>query len=192
MVDTDDIFKVIGKITVAVIGLSILIFVLVSLTGHMGVFSDLLVKLAPASSPVPTVLPTPTSDPVEGLRNGALSDYTYKLQLVDEQTQRLDTYYAAKTGTLMSQSEFQGWLEVMNAQTEDFIARENNATDSGEIYLGYLDANSSEYQRVIMNDAVSKSDTNKEIQNYNNNVGLYNDHWGSNYGYIANLSYVDP
>jgi len=189
MVDLDNVFSIIGKATVAVIGIFAIAIVLFTLTGHASVFGSLVEKLVPVPSPISTVLPTPTPDPLAGQRNDALNDYNYKLELVDEQTQRLDTYYAAKAGTDMSQSEFQSWLQVMNSQTEDFINRENNATQSGIAYLGYLDPNSSEYARVLMNENTTLSDINKEIQNYNSNVGIYNEHWGQRFGYISNLSY---
>jgi hypothetical protein len=188
MVDLDDVFNLIGKVTVVVICLLALVIVLFTVTGHMGVFDTLVEKLVPTPSPVVIVPPTPTPDPLAGLRNDALNNYNYQLELVDEQTQRLDTYYAAKAGVDMSQSEFQSWLQVMNAQTEDFISREENATSSGVTYLNYLELNSSEYNRVMMNDNVSLSDTNKEISNYNNNVAIYNQHWGQRYGYVDNLS----
>jgi len=190
MADPDGVFSIIGKITVAVIGIFILAFVVSTATGHADLFSNIVYKIVPAPSPVPSLIPVPTPDPLAALRNDALNDYNYKLELVDEQTQRLDTYYAAKTGTDMSQSEFQSWLQTMDAQTLDFISREQNATSSGQAYLNYLEPNSSEYARVLMNDNVSLSDSNKEIQNYNDNVAIYNEHWGQRFGYIDNLSNV--
>jgi hypothetical protein len=188
MADPDDVFNLIGKVTVVVICLFALVIVLFTVTGHLSVLDNLAEKLVPTPSPVVIMPPTPTPDPLAGLRNNALNNYNYQLELVDEQTQRLDTYYAAKTGVDMSQSEFQSWLQVMNAQTEDFIGREENATSSGTTYLNYLEPNSSEYARVLMNDNTSMSDTNKEIQNYNSNVAIYNEHWGQRFGYVGNLS----
>jgi len=118
----------------------------------------------------------------------AMNNYNYQLDLVQEQTQRLDMYYAAKTSTSMTQPEFESWLATIQSLTREFINRENNATAAGNVYLKYLDPNSNEYNRVIQNDEVTVSDISKITATYNGNVYIYDQEYGNTYG---NLSYLE-
>lgn len=115
----------------------------------------------------------------------ALNEYNYDLELVKEQTQRLDMYYAAKTSTEMSQAEFQSWLGMIEGLTDEFIKRENAAIDSGEAYEAYLSTGSDEYRRVSDNEATCMEDIKKVKYTYNGNVYLYNQKYGSTYGEIT-------
>jgi hypothetical protein len=117
----------------------------------------------------------------------SLKDYDYQLELVKEQTQRLDMYYAAKTATEMSQPEFKSWIQAINSLTDEFIKRENNATASGRVYMSYLKPNSSEYDRVLQNEETAKSDISKVKYAYNGNVYIYNLNYGKQYGEIKYL-----
>ncbi len=117
----------------------------------------------------------------------ALNEYNYDLELVKEQTQRLDMYYAAKTSTEMTRAEFQSWLGMIRGLTDEFIKRENTAIASGEAYKAYLSTESDEYARVTDNEATSKDDIKKVKYTYNGNVYLYNQKYGGTYGEIAYL-----
>jgi hypothetical protein len=116
--------------------------------------------------------------------DSALKDYNYKLELVKEQTQRIDMYYAAKTSTEMSQIEFKSWLQTIRGLTDEFILRETIATESGRAYLSYLDPHSSGYDRVLQNEATSRDDIGKVKYTYNGNVYIYNQQYGKTYGEI--------
>lgn len=133
----------------------------------------------------------------QGMQNGiqgqdavseAMNNYNYQLDLVQEQTQRLDMYYAAKTSTSMTQPEFESWLATIQSLTAVFIQRENNATAAGQTYLKYLEPGSGEYDRVVDNENVTASDIAKVTATYNGNVYLYNLEYGITYG---NLSYLE-
>ena len=115
-------------------------------------------------------------------------EYNYDLELVKEQTQRLDMYYAAKTSTEMTQSEFQSWLGMIKGLTDEFVTRENTAISNGQAYETYLAPGSDEYNRVVDNEDTCKSDIKKVKYTYNGNVYIYNQKYGSEYGEI---SYMD-
>ncbi len=172
MSDTDNILRLIGITIVAIIGLTILFGILLYVFGFIG---------------------EPSNGMVSGMRNQeklnkASSDYQYKLDLVREETQRLDMYYAAKTSTEMSQVEFRSWLGTIKALSEEFINRENNATEAGRVYLAYLDPNGNEYNRVVQNEAVANSDVKNIKDTYNGNAYLYNQQYGAAYGPVPYLS----
>jgi hypothetical protein len=172
MSDTDNILRLIGITIVAIVGLTILFGILLYVFGFIG---------------------GPSNGMVSGMQNQdklnkALSDYQYKLDLVREETQRLDMYYAAKTSTEMSQVEFMSWLGTIKALSEEFINRENNATEAGRAYLAYLDPDSNEYNRVVQNEAVADSDVTNIKQTYNGNAYLYNQQYGATYGPVPYLS----
>ncbi|HTY90308.1 MAG TPA: hypothetical protein VMC84_03955 [Methanocella sp.] len=114
----------------------------------------------------------------------AQSEYNYDLELVKEQTQRLDMYYAAKTSTEMTRAEFQSWLGMIDGLTTEFIKRENASIESGRAYLTYLSPGSDEYNRVVNNTATSGEDIKKVKYTYNGNVYIYNQKYGSEYGEI--------
>ncbi len=164
----DDILKLIGIATVVIASLTIVLcaflFVYDALGGHIG---DMQGKAQDQSK----------------LYN-ALNDYNYRLDLVKEQTQRLDMYYAAKAATAMSQAEYASWLMQIGALTRELINRESNATEYGQIYLQYLDPGSEEYGRVIQNAAVSEDDVQMAKATYNGNVQIYNKQYGAGYGNI--------
>jgi hypothetical protein len=167
----EDIIKLVGLTIVAIVSLAIILGILLFAYGIVtgspnGVRSDVQVQ--------------------DGL-NRALTDYQYKLDLVKEQTQRIDMYYAAKTSTSMSQIEFSSWLGTIRGLTQEFILRENNAINSGNEYLDYLPRDSDEYNRIINNEATSKEDIKKVLDTYNGNVYIYNQQYGTTYGDIAYL-----
>ncbi len=120
--------------------------------------------------------------------NEALNDYNYKLELVKEQTQRIDMYYAAKSSTSMSELEFRSWLGTIRALTDEFVARENSAIDAGRAYMSLLPEDSAEYNRVLQNEATCKEDIRKAIETYNGNVYIYNRQYGGDYGIIPYYS----
>ncbi len=172
MSDTDDLLRLIGATMVAIVSLLILSGILLYAFGLVG---------------------GPSNGMFGGIQgqeklNKAMSDYQYRLDLVREQTQRLDMYYAAKTSTEMSQVEFRSWLGTIKALSEEFIGRENNATEAGRVYLAYLDPGSNEYDRVIQNEAVIDSDVKKVKDTYNGNAYLYNRQYGAAYGPVPYLS----
>lgn len=167
----DDMLKMIGLTVVAVIGLMIILGVLLFAFNLMG---------------VSTSTTQNGSQELDKLR--ALNDYQYKLDLVKEQTQRIDMYYASKVATSMSHTEFQSWLETIRSLTVEFINRENNANEAGDKYLKYLAPGSDEYNRVVQNEAVSKDDIGKVKATYDGNVDIYNNQYGSAYGTMPHLS----
>jgi hypothetical protein len=108
----------------------------------------------------------------------AMNNYNYNLELVKEQTQRLDMYYAAKTSTEMSQTEFQSWLGMIRGLTDEFVLRENNAITSGKGYMSYLSKGGDEYNRVYRNEITCEDDIKKVKYTYNGNVYIYNQKYG--------------
>jgi hypothetical protein len=172
MSDTENTLRLIGITLVAIVSLLILFGVLLYVFGFLG---------------------GPSNGMAGGMQdqdklNKALSDYQYKLDLVREETQRLDMYYAAKTSTEMSQVEFRSWLGTIKALSDEFINRENNATESGRVYLTYLDPKGNEYNRVIQNEAVANDDVTNIKNTYNGNAYLYNQQYGAAYGPVPYLS----
>jgi hypothetical protein len=164
----DNILKLIGIATIAVvcvaIVLGIFLFVYGALGGHIS--------------------GTQSGAQDQTKLYNALNDYNYRLDLVKEQTQRLDMYYAAKAATSMSQAEYASWLGQIGALTRELIKRENNASAYGQIYLKYLDPKSEEYDRVIQNAAVSEDDIQMAKATYNGNVEIYNKQYGAVNGAI--------
>lgn len=139
--------------------------------------------------------PLPTYSDIQS----AESDYKYKLSLVTEQTQRLDLYYASKSGTSMTQKENKAWLDDLSLQTTEFIKRNLDAIRTGNAYVGHLntenrrysneylsgiisydqyraeyDFYSREYDRVIKNNEIMKSDIKKADNNLKNKINQYN------------------
>lgn len=124
----------------------------------------------------------PPQEVPEGLQS-AMDDYAWRLNLVSEQTARLDMYYATKAGTSMTPQEFKGWLDALKNQTDEFMKRNNDAITSGRVYIKYLNAEyqnldydwySREHTRITRNEDIMKSDIQKAIINYNQNVAKYN------------------
>ncbi len=164
----EDIIKLIGLTIVAIVSLAIILGILLYAYG------------------IVTGSPNGAQSDAQGQddMNKALTNYQYSLDLVKEQTQRIDMYYAAKTSTSMSQVEFYSWLGTINGLTQEFILRENNSVNSGNDYLNYLPKNSDEYNRVVTNAATSQSDVKKVMDTYNGNVYIYNNEYGKEYGDI--------
>lgn len=113
----------------------------------------------------------------------AMDDYNWRGDLIREQTTRLDMYYAVKSGEFMPCEEFSAWLGDLRAMTKEFIKRNLDSSHSGYNYAEFLNANvndlnydwySREYNRVKKNDEIIKSDTEISIDNFNNNVEIYN------------------
>jgi hypothetical protein len=171
MSDTDNLLRLIGFSMVAIVSLLIIFGLLLYAFGLIGGPSEGMVSGIDSQVKL----------------NKAMNDYQYKLDLVREETQRLDMYYAAKTSTQMSQVEFKSWLGTIQALSEEFINRENNATEAGRDYLQYLDPNGGEYSRVLQNEATAESDVNNIKQTYNGNAYLYNQQYGAAYGTVPNL-----
>lgn len=136
-------------------------------------------------NPISTPYPAPTSRvnsyPQDLQR--AFSDYQWRLDLVSEQTQRLDMYYAAKAGTQMSCKEYSAWIDQIRSQTNEFISRNLEAAESGKNYGNQLNANSNnididkanlEIERINQNLKIMSSDIQKATDNLNENVNGYN------------------
>ncbi len=167
----DDILKLIGLTTVILICLALV----------FGILSYAYGTIVGLTSGVKTGI----TDQYKAEK--ALQDYNYKLDLVKEQTQRIDMYYAAKTSTSLTQIEFRSWLGTIRGLTDEFIDRENNATEAGEAYLGCLSPNSDEYNRVRQNELTTNDDIKKIKDTYNGNVYIYNHQYGTISGYVAYL-----
>lgn len=132
--------------------------------------------------PLPNIGQSPSQVVAKGLQS-ALDDYAWKLDLVAEQTTRLDMYYATKAGDIMKQQEFKLWLDALKIQTDEFIKRNNDAIAAGRVYIEALNTEvqnlnydwySREHDRVVKNEEIMKSDINKATANYNQNVASYN------------------
>ncbi len=131
---------------------------------------------------LPNTNQSPSKEIAKGLQT-ASDDYAWKLDLVTEQTTRLDMYYAPKAGVTMKQQEFKGWLDALKIQTDEFIKRNNDAIEAGRVYIEALNTEvqnlnydwySREHDRVVKNEEIMKSDINKATANYNQNVASYN------------------
>lgn len=143
------------------------------------------------SKPVPT--PIIFGDDREKIQfpkdlDRALSDYKWRLDLVAEQTTRLDILYTGKAGVTMNQMEYKNWMEYIQASTEEFTKRNLNAINSGRNYaqtivnnIESLDRNGAaiELERIEQNEGIMKSDMKKVIDSYNENVKIYNDKWAN-------------
>ncbi len=167
----EDIIKIVGLTIVAIVSLAIILGILLFAYGIV------------TGSPNGAQSDAQSQDN----QNRALTDYQYQLDLVKEQTQRIDMYYAAKTSTSMSQVEFYSWLGTIRGLTQEFILRENNSVNSGKDYLNYLPRDSDEYNRVVSNEATSQDDVKKVMDTYNGNVYIYNKQYGTEYGEIPYL-----
>lgn len=167
----EEIIKLLGLTLVAIVSLAIILGILLYAYG------------------IVTGSPNGAQSDAQGQDNlnRDLTDYQYRLDLVKEQTQRIDMYYAAKTSTSMSQVEFSSWLGTIRGLTQEFILRENNSINSGNEYLNYLPKNSDEYNRVLNNEATSKDDVKKVMDTYNGNVYIYNNQYGTGNGDIPYL-----
>ncbi len=113
----------------------------------------------------------------------ARRDYNWRLDLVKEQTARLDMLYAVKSGVYMEQREFKAWLDDLDSSTIEFVQRNLDAIDSGRVYIKYLNAEvknldyqwySNEYDRVVKNEEIMKNDIKIAINDLNANVNKYN------------------
>lgn len=111
------------------------------------------------------------------------TDYQWRLALVQEQTQRLDMYYAVKSGEFMSQREFKSWLVDIDLQTDEFVKRNIEAIGSGRNYKKYLneevenleyDWYSDEYDRITKNEDIMKNDITIAVDDLYSNVNKYN------------------
>lgn len=169
MASVDDILKLIGLATVVTVVSVVLIMIIfyaygavTGLAHTMGQEQQARDKLASSQS-----------------------EYNYDLELVKEQTQRLDMYYAAKTSTEMTQAEFQSWLGMIGGLTNEFVSRENASIESGQAYQAYLPPDSDEYRRIANNEAGSKEDIKKVKFTYNGNVYIYNQKYGNTSGEIT-------
>lgn len=116
----------------------------------------------------------------------AFRDYEWRIALVNEQTARLDMYYASKSGIKMDQGGFKSWLDDLKGQTIEFIKRNKDAIYSGDNYANLINANINnldynqavlEIERVNKNKAIYTSDIQTAINNFNQNVATYNN-WG--------------
>lgn len=117
----------------------------------------------------------------------AQEDYRWRLDLVKEQTTRLDMLYAAKAGVKMDREEFEGWLSSVKLSTEEFVRRNKDAEHSGRNAIDVINKNV--YSQVDYNNAMRRNETIYEnirigssdidhvIDNYNNNVDKYNEAW---------------
>jgi len=124
-----------------------------------------------------------TTPPTPKDLQSAVDDYKWKLDLVTEQTTRLDMYYASKSGISMTQREYKAWLDDLSAQTTEFIQRNLDAIRSGNAYIKYLNAEvsaqnyetySREYDRVAKNNEIMKSDIKKAYNKFKEQIDKYN------------------
>ncbi|HEY9246650.1 MAG TPA: hypothetical protein VIO11_07390, partial [Candidatus Methanoperedens sp.] len=129
----------------------------------------------------------------------AESDYQWKLDLITEQTQRLDMYYATKASVSMTQREYKAWLDDLSSQTNEFIERNLEGIRSGNAYIKLLNAENSrisaeysaeaidyviykaeydfysrEYDRITKNHEIMNEDIIKAINNLPNRIDYYN------------------
>ncbi|MDI6897924.1 hypothetical protein [Methanocella conradii] len=168
----DDLIKLMGLTTMMIIASIMLFFMLFFAYGLASGFTHDMQRAADAQARL----------------HEAQDDYNYKLELVKEQTQRIDMYYAAKSSTSMSELEFRSWLGTIRALTEEFVARENNAIEAGRAYMNLLPPDSAEHERVLQNEATCREDVKKVIETYNGNVYIYNKQYGTKYGTISYFS----
>lgn len=125
--------------------------------------------------------------PVYNNLKDAQSDYQHKGVLVTEQTQRLDMYYAAKSGFLvsMTKEEYKSYLDDLTFQTTEFLVRNLELINSGNAYVEHLNTAVSEdqiaydyykreYDRVVKNYNISKSDMNIAINDIYKVIDQYN------------------
>ncbi len=118
----------------------------------------------------------------------AQDDYRWRLDLVTEQTTRLDMLYAAKAGVKMDREEFENYLSSVKQSTEEFVNRKRDAEYSGRnvidlinknVYNRQVDYNNAVryIETINKNIGIGSSDNNIVIDNYNKNVDTYNDRW---------------
>ncbi len=176
---------------------------MLSVIGGFNIFSSLkpLSTIEKPSTNSPSITPAITSSQVQNQEpieidwtpppvpndiDRALSDYNWRQDLVAEQTTRLDMYYASKSGIKMTRDEFKAWLDDLKGQTIEFIKRNKDAIYSGDNYANLMNANINkmdynnavlEIERVNKNKDIMTSDINKSINDYNQNVQIYNS-WG--------------
>ncbi|MCZ7401694.1 MAG: zinc ribbon domain-containing protein [Candidatus Methanoperedens sp.] len=135
-------------------------------------------------TPQPTTLPPPTlpADALNSLQ-GARNDFSWRLDLNNEQQRRLDTLYETKAGVTMNQQEFKGWIEAIRTATDEYSIRANNALYSGENYRTLLNAYesslnadyyNSEKAWINKNRDITTSDLNGNIANLNSDINKYN------------------
>lgn len=136
----------------------------------------------PKTTPTPTPLSTLSSDIRYSLQE-ARNDFSWRLNLLDEQQRRIDMLYAIKTGVVMQQQEYKAWIDSLVAAFKEYYVRLNNAVNSGQSYANLLNANidsldtnyyNSEINWIKKNYDIISSDYNINKENVNKVVDRYN------------------
>lgn len=110
--------------------------------------------------------PLPTYNDLQSAR----SDYQWKLDLVTEQTQRLDMYYALKSGVSMTQREYKAWLDDLSSQTTEFIKRNLEAIKSGNAYIELLNAENKRFSAEYTSGIIDYIQYREEYDSYSRDM----------------------
>lgn len=115
--------------------------------------------------------------------NDAQADYNWRASLLNEQQGRLDTLYAVKSGVMMKQREYKGWLDDLRASLLEYHTRRCYEINSANNYIKQLNANKnnlnadfykSEMKRIQDNYDIVESDIDKNIAAFDGNIEKYN------------------
>lgn len=111
------------------------------------------------------------------------SDYSWRLDLINEQQGRLDNLYITKAGVKMQQEEYSGWIEALRSATNEYSTRATNALSIGESYRNQLNTYqsslgtnyyNSEISWINKNRDIITSDLNGNLASFNSNIESYN------------------
>ncbi len=132
--------------------------------------------------PISTPSPILSSDTLNSLQE-AKNDFSWRLDLMNEQQRRIDTLFEVKVGVTMQQQEYKAWIDALKNAVDEYYVRATNAMNSGQSYADILNANkdsldtnyyNSEIKWINKNFDIMKSDYDINKENVNNEVKRYN------------------
>lgn len=123
-----------------------------------------------------------SSDTLNSIQE-ARNDFSWRLDLLNEQQRRIDTLFAVKAGVSMQQKEYKGRIDALTAAVKEYYVRVTNAANSGQSYGNLLNANidsldtnfyNSEIKLIKKNYDIMTSDSNLNTESLNNAINSYN------------------
>jgi hypothetical protein len=115
----------------------------------------------------------PTIDSSAASMQSALSDYESKVSIVNIEQNSLQSY--ANTGsTFVTADEYKTWIDGYKQRLDSYKSKCYDQIEAGQRYKTYLSSGTSEYNRVVTNEATINNNLARYSDEYNRLMADYN------------------
>jgi|AGTN01.1.fsa_nt_gi hypothetical protein len=114
-----------------------------------------------------------TTDSSSTNQQSALSDYEAKISIVSIEQGSLQSYIESRN-SFVNIDEYKSWMDVYKQRLDSYTSICYDEIAAGQKYKTYLDVGSTEYNRVISNEATINNDIKTYNEAYNQQSADYN------------------